>query len=703
MKQLLQSLGSGETLLVEAPEPAAGGDQVVIASRRSLVSIGTERGLIEFGRANLLAKARQQPDKVKQVLAKIKTDGLSTTLDAVKSKLDQPIPMGYSNAGVVIDVGPRVYGFQVGDRVVSNGNHAEVVSVPENLVAKIPEGVSFDQAAFTVVGSIGLQGIRLCRPQLGETYCVIGLGLIGLLTVQMLRAHGVKVIGSDFDAGRCARAEAYGAIAVNLAEGGDVVAAALRATQGVGVDGVIITAATKSSEPMEQATSMARKKGKVVLVGVTGLELQRDWFYKKELSFEVSCSYGPGRYEEGYEGKGLDYPLPFVRWTAQRNFQAVLEAIADGKLEVDSLITKRHAFDNALDAYQDIREPLGILLEYPERPAEQPRRQTVELTPKPPAAASKGVLGVIGAGNFTVRTLLPALQPVGARLRTIASAGGVSASQAGRKFGFERATTGTDEVLNDPEIDTVLITTRHGSHASQVVKALKAGKKVFVEKPLAVTRQQLEEVRAAYQEAANPYLMVGFNRRFAPMSQAVRKLCAAQKDVKSVVYTVNAGAIPKDVWIQDPESGGGRIVGEGCHFIDLCRFFVGAPIESIHAVGSKGASDGVDDDKTVIVMRFADGSTGTVLYLANGHPTFPKERVEVFCSGGVVRIDNFRKLEVFGWKGVSPMKGNMDKGHAEEMRQLIETVRAGKPAPIPAEELFEVSEMSILAAEQARR
>lgn len=734
MKQILQSLKTGETEVAEIPCPVARPGQLLIQTRRTLVSAGTERMLVEFGQANYLDKARKQPEKVKQVLDKVKTDGLWTTVDAVQSKLDQPLPLGYCNAGVVLEVGAGVEGFEVGDRVVSNGSHAEVVSVPQNLCAKIPDGVSFDQAAFTVAASIGLQGIRLAQPTLGERFVVTGLGLIGLMTVQLLRAHGCEVMGIDFDGERLALAESFGATTVNLSEGEDPVAAGMAFSGGHGVDGVIVTASTPSSEPMHQAAEMSRKRGRIVLVGVTGLELNRGDFYEKELSFQVSCSYGPGRYEPNYEDRGLDYPIGFVRWTEQRNFEAILAMLASGQFNVDALMTHRFSIAEAGDAYRELtanKAAIGILLEYPESDVDPRSMDTVQFETGGADLVSEQVkraveavnkarrrllkgdrssvnVGVIGAGNYASRVMIPALKSTGATLKTIASRGGMSGYHSGRKFGFEQTTTDTGGLFEDSALNALLILTQHSNHADLVIQGLKAGKNIFVEKPLAITEEQLQAVEAAYEEASTgsnpPILMVGFNRRFAPHIQRMKSLFAATVEPKSFIMTVNAGAIPADHWTQDPDVGGGRIIGEGCHFIDLLRFLADAPITQIQAMKMGDApSVEITEDKMSISLAFADGSFGTVHYLANGDASFPKERLEVFCGGGILQMDNYRKLTGFGWPGFSS-EGSMaqDKGHAGCIDAFVDAVASGKPAPIGFDELVEVTRASFRAVDVAK-
>ena len=766
MKQVLQNLGSGETLLVDVPCPGGRVGSLLIQTQASLVSIGTEKMLIDFGKAGWVEKARKQPDKVRQVFNKIKTDGLLPTIEAVRSKLDQPIPLGYSNVGVVLDPGGDESGFERGHRVVSNGPHAEVVCVPKNLCVKIPDEVTDAEAAFTVVGAIGLQGIRLLQPTLGEAVVVTGLGLIGLLTVQLLRAHGCRVLGIDFDSTKCALARSFGAETVDLSKGEDPVSIAEGFSRGRGVDAVLITASTQSNEPVHQAALMCRKRGRIVLVGVVGLELSRADFYEKELSFQVSCSYGPGRYDQDFELKGRDYPFGLVRWTEQRNFEAVLDMMETKRIDVRPLISHRYPIEEALKAYENVGtgKALGIILEYgsgtgegegslPANSRESTRirtglEQTVRL--KPPSSdfptaelrhltSGRPTIGLIGAGNFTGLVLLPALGKTGARLKSIASSGGVTGTHFGRKFGFELSTTDTDSIFDDPEINTVIITTRHNSHAKYVAAALKAGKHVYVEKPLCLTREELEGIgkffptnlreSARMQEdlstdshrlglgtssgvgdlPANlresprmPFLMVGFNRRFAPQVVRMKGLMDSVREPKTLIMTVNAGAIPAEHWTQNPEVGGGRIVGEGCHFVDLLRFLVGTRIVQVQAskIGSRGAGL-VENDKVTMTLGFEDGSMGTIHYFANGHKSFAKERLEIFAAGRVLQLDNFRKLTGYGWPGFSKMNlWNQDKGHRAEMRALVEAIEAGKPSPIPFNELEEVTRVTFDVMDQ---
>ena len=666
--------------------------------------------LVDFGKASYLEKARQQPEKVKMVFEKARTDGLVTTIEAVRSKLTQPLPLGYCNVGVISKVGEGVEVFRVGDRVVSNGPHADVVRVPQNLAAVIPENVSDDEASFTIVGAIALQGIRLAEPTLGESFVVTGVGLIGLLTVQLLKAHGCRVLAIDFDESKLELAKRFGARTCNPNKGEDPVAMGMAFSRGRGVDGVIITASTKSTDPVTQAARMSRKRGRIVLVGVTGLELNRADFYEKELTFQVSCSYGPGRYDPEYEEGGRDYPLGFVRWTEQRNFEAVLDMMASGQLDVKPLITHRFDFEKAPEAYDTLtsdKSALGILLEYRSAP-ETREAKTVSLKEGASYDPQKPVVGFVGAGNYASRILIPAFKAAGAQFHSIATSGGINGVIHGEKAGFAEATTDTQAMIDNPEINTVAIVTRHNSHAAFVASALKAGKHVFVEKPLAVTTEDLALVENQFEAnqsgGVSGHLMVGFNRRFSPQVRKMKELLGAVKEPKSFIMTMNAGAIPADHWTQDIAVGGGRIIGEACHFIDLMRFLVGAEIVSVQA-RRMGDSPGVaiTEDKAAITLGFADGSFGTIHYLANGAASFPKERVEVFAAGRVLQLDNFRKLKGYGWPGFKKMNlWKQDKGQSACATAFLSAIENGGACPITPEEIFEVARVTIDAAEQLR-
>jgi predicted dehydrogenase/threonine dehydrogenase-like Zn-dependent dehydrogenase len=710
MKQILQNLKTGETELTEIPTPQIKPGHLLIRTQVSVVSAGTERMLVEFGKANFIQKARQQPDKVKQVLNKIKTDGLKPTITAVRTKLDQPLPLGYSNAGIVIAIGKDVEGYSIGDRVVSNGYHAEIVSVPKNLCAKIPDGVDNESAAFTIIGAVGLQGIRLAKPTLGEYFVVTGLGLIGLITTQLLIAHGCRVMAIDFDQKKLELAKQFGADIVDLSTGIDPVSYAHKMTKGRGVDGVIITASTKSSEPVHQAAQMCRKRGRIVLVGVTGLELARSDFYEKELSFQVSCSYGPGRYDSQYEQMGQDYPLGFVRWTEQRNFEAILDMLANQKLSFYQLIT--HSFQNtkAIDAYNVLREnksAIGIVLNYPQINDEIDTHRTIDLriennTAAPKVQMKELNIGFIGAGNFSNQVLIPALKKTDANLKNIASSGGVTGVHVGKRFGFEKTTTDVKDLISDSEVGTIFVTTRHDTHFKYVREALLAGKHVFVEKPLCLNKDELEFFEN--QLLDDQILMVGFNRRFAPHIVQMKKLMNMVSEPKTMVMVVNSGNIPSSHWTQDPEIGGGRIIGEACHFIDLLRFLTDSAIIGVSAM-MLGESPGVEvrEDKITITLAFADGSIGTIHYFSNGHKSYPKERLEVFAGGKVLSLDNFKVLKGYGWSNFNKMKlWNQDKGHDAEVRAFIEAIKSGGTAPIPLHEIIEVMKATFAAIESAK-
>jgi len=705
MKQILQDLNTGETILEDIPCPRNSSGNLLIKTNISLVSAGTERMLVDFGKANVIDKARQQPDKVRMVLDKIKTDGLVPTVKAVRNKLDQALPLGYCNVGTVMEVGSSVDTFSLGDRVASNGKHAEVVSVPKNLCVKIPDGVTDEEASFTVIGAIALQGIRLAQPTLGEVFVVTGLGLIGLVAVQLLRAHGCKVLGIDFDPKKLKLARELGAETVDLSAGQDPIAAAEAFSRGRGVDGVIITASTKSNEPVHQAAVMCRKRGRIILVGVVGLELSRADFFEKELTFQVSCSYGPGRYDALYEEEGQDYPVGFVRWTEQRNFEAILDMLAEGRLNVKLLISHHFDLDKVDDAYKLVGgegESLGIVLQYPTNEAghEESIRQRVIKYSNSVAKSGKAIVGFIGSGNYATGVLIPAFSKTDATLKSVASSAGISGVHVAKKFGFAESTTDTEALIADPSINTVVITTRHNSHAGFVCGALRAGKNVFVEKPLTLTRDELGEVASVYNnvitDGQGPLLMVGFNRRFSPQVVKMKSLLSTVNQPMSFVMTINAGQIPADHWTQDHRVGGGRIIGEACHFIDLLRFLADSPISGIQAAMiGKTPGEPIQDDKVTFTLSFENGSLGTVHYLANGHKSFPKERLDVFCAGRILQLDNYRAMKGYGWPDFKKMNlFRQDKGNTACAAAFVNAITEGKPSPIPFEELVEVTNVS---------
>ena len=649
---------------------------------------------------------RRQPERVKEAWEKVKTDGLIPTLEAVRAKLGEPITLGYCNAGEVLEVGAGVDDFSPGDRVVSNGSHAEAVLVSANLCAKIPPAVADQDAAFTVLGAVALQGIRLAAPTLGETFVVIGLGLVGQLAAQLLRAHGCRVLGIDPDRTRADLTGKFGIETLVPVAGADLVAAAKAYGGSRGVDGVIIAASTPSDEPVHQAAQMCRKRGRIVLVGVTGLKLSRADFYEKELSFQVSCSYGPGRYDQGYESGTYDYPAGFVRWTAKRNFEAVLEMIADGRVDVAPLVTHRFSLDQVNQAYRLLTggSSLGILIEYSRSTVAEGslRRRTILVSAIPRIARRPGepVAAVIGAGNFAARSLLPALRNAGVRVKTIVSIGGVSGMRLAEKFGAEQSSTDAHGAIADPQVNVVVAATRHDSHASLVCEALRAGKHVFVEKPLALNLAELQQIEQAYASAARESgvkLMVGFNRRFSPLTQKMKSLLESVREPKSFIITINAGAVPREHWTRDPRTGGGRIIGEACHFVDLVRFLAGRPISGVQVTGVGGGADAVS-----FTLRFEDRSFATVNYLDNGPNSFPKERIEVFTARCLLALENFRKLVGYNWPGFKRLSlWRQDKGHNAAVGAFAEAIRKGRPSPIAFEELAEVTRVTLHVAQAA--
>jgi predicted dehydrogenase/threonine dehydrogenase-like Zn-dependent dehydrogenase len=731
MKQIIQDLKSGDTLLEDVPVPRVGSGKVLIKTHRTLVSLGTEKMLVSFGQANLIDKARQQPERVKDVINKMKTDGIQPTLEAVFRKLGTPLPLGYSQAGEVIEVGKGVTEFSPGDRVVSNGNHAEYVAIPKNLVAKIPEDVSYEEASFTVVGAIGLQGIRLVQPTLGETVAVIGLGLIGLITCQLLNANGCKVVGFDLDEDKLKQAESYGITAVNSGKQ-DPVRFMEDFTDQVGADAVLITASTKSNDVIKQAANMSRKRGRIVLVGVIGLNIDRADFYEKELTFQVSCSYGPGRYDEDYEQRGNDYPLPFVRWTEKRNFEAVLEAIRNGSLDVKSLITERVKLEDYLQIYGDMGKGNSIasILEYTHgegdnhgghgegaegathddvegaantRRARRGLNRTIEL-PTPDFKGGTGTMAIVGAGNFTQAMIMPALKKAGAQMKYVVSSGGLSSTTLAKKYGVPNSSTDLDAVLSDKGVNGVVITTQHNLHAGMTIQALTAGKQVFVEKPLALTPEELDEIIQAVQESGNT-VTVGFNRRFSPHAEKMRSFLGNKPGPMNVIATMNAGYIPPEVWVHDLESGGGRIVGEACHYVDLITYLTGSKVVVV-SMQAMGANPAENTDNASIHLKYENGSLGVINYFANGHKSYSKERVELYYQGKNLILDNFRRLDGFGFgKGFSSkiLKTKQDKGHNRQFELLTQRWKEGGEPLIPFDEIVNTTRATFAAIESLKQ
>jgi predicted dehydrogenase len=708
MRQIIQSYRTGEMKIEEVPAPSARFGGVVVRTVRSLVSAGTEKIMVDIARKSLLAKARARPDLVRKVLANARKQGVLNTFRKVQTRLDTPIPLGYSSAGVVVEVGEGVHEYRVGDRVACAGtryaSHADYNYVPRNLLAKVPDGLSMEAAAFSTVAAIALQGVRQAEPTLGERVAVLGLGLIGQLSAQMLRANGCRVLGFDPNPARAKLARELGA---HSAVSEDLEGAAERFSDGQGIDAVIVAASSPDSGPLGQAGAISRLRGRVVVVGMIGMEVDRDLYYRKELDLRMSMSYGPGRYDPDFEERGFDYPIAHVRWTEQRNLMAVLDLIESGALRVEPLITHRFGIDDALAAYDLItasKEPyLAVLLEYgadDERPIAAPTSLRMRGEAK---SRDKIGIGVIGAGGFGQGVLLPALKAAGGvEPIAVASAGGTTARRTAEQYGFRVATSKADEVIADADVDVVLVLTRHDLHAPFVVQALTAGKHVFTEKPLALSLAELDEIEKA-RTGARGDVMVGFNRRFSPLVRLLGEHFANRSHPLVMHYRVNAGFIPGDHWVHDPVEGGGRILGEACHFVDLLQHLAGAPPVRVSAECIAGGARFRGDDNVIATLRFADGSIGSVLYTATGDDRRPKERLEVFGDGGIAVLDDLRTLELSrGGRTRTERSPGQDKGFGEEIRRFLSAVREGGPMPIPFEESRASTRATIAIVESLR-
>lgn len=704
MRQILQSYRTGELSVAEVPAPGLEPACLLVATHASLVSVGTERMVLKLAQKSLLGKARERPDLVKKVIERVARDGVVATGRAVFNKLDQAIPLGYSSVGRVLAVGEGVSGFSVGDRVACAGakiaNHAEINLVPHTLAVRVPDSVDDETAAFVTVGAIALQGIRTAQPTLGETFAVIGLGLIGQITCQLLRASGCRVLGIDLDEKKVALARQLGCDAA-VTRGSDVVHMAESLTSGRGVDGVLITAATASNDPVDLAGNLCRDRGRVVVVGAVGMNVPRRPYYDKELSFWQSRSYGPGRYDPVFEELGIDYPIGYVRWTEQRNMEAFLEQCASGRVGLSGLVTHRFEIDKADDAYKLIAEDesaLGVVLRYPMTAASA---RTVELPkPKGHRADADVRVSLLGAGAFATGTLLPALAALDdVRLVCVASARGVSARHVATKYGFMRCSTDSEEAIADRDANVVVISTRHDLHAEQTAAALRAGKHVFVEKPLALDREGLALVEKAANGAPG-LLMVGFNRRFAPLARELRDFFASRRQPLVLHYRVNAGPIPASSWIHDPAIGGGRLLGEGCHFIDLVSFITGSPATSMFTRGVASSGTARADDNFTISMSCADGSIATITYVATADPTVSKERIEVLGDNAWAQLDDFRVLTLRRQgKDRVISKLSQNKGHSAEVAAFVDAVRGRAQAPIPLAQLFASTRATFAAFE----
>jgi len=706
MKQLLQNIKTGKSSIEDIPMPTPQEGQALVKVEASLVSAGTERMVVEFAEKSLAGKARSRPDLVKQVIDKARREGLLNTAQAAFNRLDQPMALGYSSTGRIVKLGKGMQGFRVGQRVACAGGgfavHAEYNVVPRNLLTPLPKNVDFESAAFTTLGAIAMHGYRLAEPQIGENVAIIGMGLLGLLAGQIASAAGCNVLGIDIDPARLKLASSLGLQAVSRRKAVDSASAF---TTNRGFDVVLICADTSSNDPVELAGVIARDRARVVATGAVGLEIPRKIYYEKEISFINSRSYGPGRYDTNYEEKGEDYPLGYIRWTEGRNFEAVIDLMSKGKLNVQPLITHRFPIEQGIKAYEVItgktkEKFLGVVLTYPQvESLESSKVVRFDVQTFKPATCN---LGVLGAGLFANAVLLPSIKKAGnIELVGIASSGGLHAQHSGKKFGFKYAASDEDEIINDSNINTVAILTRHDSHADLVVKALKAGKHVFVEKPLAITPEQLVKVEKALRKKDNGLLTVGFNRRFAPLAQQLHASLADRTEPLHAHYRVNAGPIPLNHWTQDSAIGGGRIIGEACHFIDFITFLVGeAPVSvSAHALPDMGK---YSEDNVSMTFTFPDGSIGVVDYLANGAKSLPKERVEVFCGGQVSVLDDFVSLETVRDGRKTRVKKALDKGWVNEWISFAKSIKDGGQPPIPYEQLIGVTKSTFAAVESVR-
>jgi predicted dehydrogenase/threonine dehydrogenase-like Zn-dependent dehydrogenase len=713
MKQVLQNNKTGRMAVADVPTPIAQKGRVLVRAAASLISAGTEKMAVDEGKKSLIERARERPELVKQVIEKARNEGFMKTFNAVRTKLGSSTALGYSAAGIVADVGDDVTEFRAGDRVACAGagyaSHAEVLSVPKNLCVRLPDKVGFDEGAFGTLGAIALQGVRLAEPTLGESVVVIGLGLLGQITVQLLKANGCRVFGIDLDPVKVGLARELGADVAAASDEG-VKKAVLDWSRGRGADAVLITAATSSNQPVELAGEISRLKGRVVAVGMVGLDVPRNLYFKRELSLMVSMSYGPGRYDPEYEERGHDYPFAYVRWTENRNIEAFLDLVSEGRVNVERLITHRFSIDEGERAYQliagEIKEPyLGILLRY-DTERELERRVEIKRSEKAgsAAAAVNNVrVGMIGAGVYAQAMLLPHYKDAGVDFRAIATASGVTARNVAEKYGFNYCAASADDVLDDASVNLVVIATRHDLHAELARRALLKGKHVFVEKPLALSDEELEGVLDAAQNSEGR-LMVGFNRRFSPLARAARDFFEGRREPLSISYRVNAGRIPKSHWLQDPREGGGRIIGEVCHFVDTMQYLTGAPVTRVYAESIKSRNqEMVDEDNVFITLRFADGSNGVIAYLAEGDKSMPKERVEIFSEGKSFVLDDYRSASAYRNGREETVKPRpQDKGQADEARAVCEVVLKGGPAPISLNDLAATTRATFRIRESLR-
>jgi len=703
MRALLTDRKSGEVSIFEVPAPELRPGGVLVRTHYSAISAGTERATLELSSKSLLAKIKARPDLVKQVVEYARQNGVKAAYEKVHAKLDTLTTLGYSCAGEVISVAEGVHEFRVGDRVACGGgtyaNHAEINFVPRNLAVHVPPHVPLAAASLTTIGAIALQGFRQADVRIGETVAVIGAGLVGVLTIQIARAAGCRVVAIDLSPQRVQRAAEFGAHLAVAANDPNLVSSIMEFSRH-GVDAAILTAATDSAEPAELAAKLLRDRGRIIVVGAVGMGVSRNNMYMKELSLTLSRSYGPGRYDPQYEEGGIDYPIGYVRWTERRNMQAFVDLLASGQVDVAPLLEHRYAIDEGSKAYNDLKNGLyTAILEYSGALASPPKTVPAAVAARPRTGDEVRV-GCIGAGSFAASVIFPNLRSIkGVRLQSVATVSGAGAASAQRAFNFHTAQQPWD-LLNNPNIDLACILTRHDTHAAQTAQALEAGKPVFVEKPLAIDREQLDQLRQVYasqlQAGHAPFVMVGFNRRFAPFTEKIRQFFAGRREPMLVHARINAGSLPQDHWIY---AQGGRVVGEFCHFVDWARAVVGSPIHSVAAAGLPNAAQYASDN-VAVTMKFADGSVANLLYLTNGDRSVPKEFFEVFCQGAIARLDDFRTLELARNGKLQKFKSTQDKGHRQELQLTVEAIRSGKPSPISFEELVEVS-LATLLVQQA--
>ncbi len=690
MKKVILNIKNGEISLVNIPVPETGDGKILIKSTKSLISIGTEKMLIDFGKSNYINKALRQPQRVMQVINKISTDGIFPTYNAIKNKLDDPMPLGYSNVGVVIETNAN--NFSVGDRVVSNGSHSEYINVSKNLSALIPDNVDDTTASFTVLGSIALQGIRLINPGLGETVVVYGLGLIGLLACQILEANGCDVIATDIDAVKCELAKKSGISVIQINDIDSLISEVKHKTSNFGADAILITAKNSDNQIIHASAQMCKKRGKITLIGDVGLNLDRNDFYEKEISFQVSSSYGPGRYDPVYEQKNIDYPFAYVRWTAQRNFESILKLMSLGKIKVENLISGEFQLENILEAYSNVKKPgtLGLIINYPKSKNDSKENKLLDVDLPNKTSNNKEItLGFIGTGSYAKRFLIPSLKNKNIFLKTAVSRNGLSAAVVAKKFGFEKMSSNPNDIILDNKINTVFIATHHDTHAKFVVDSILQNKSVFVEKPLAINLNELENITKIVREDTR--LMVGFNRRFSLLIKKTKSILGKNKLPCSIVYTINAGEIDNNHWSLNKDIGGGRIVGEVCHFIDLLRYITDSKIRSWQFINIDNLKDCLS-----IHLKFENGSIASINYFTNGNRKYSKENIEIFNDSKIIKIENFIKLSFYGYKGIRNIRlWTQDKGQKECLRVFVDSILKKKQPPIPINELIEVSKIAI--------